>query len=101
MATMPLRSRLVCRSCLNSARNGFSSATLASRVSSIIQHQPLDFRSQQQRCYASKSAAKTQKPQKYAKKSNASSKPRKKARASFLQPDLKNALQFSLVDAMR
>ncbi|KAK3075300.1 hypothetical protein LTR53_001501 [Teratosphaeriaceae sp. CCFEE 6253] len=38
---------------------------------------------------------------KYRRKDIPASQKRKKARSTYLQPDLKNAIQFSLVDAMR
>jgi hypothetical protein len=49
---------------------------------------------------ASKSSAKSQNAQKYAKKSETTTKKRK-VRTSYIQYDLKDAEQLSLCDAMR
>lgn len=38
---------------------------------------------------------------KYKRKDQPASQKRRKQRTTYLQPDLKNAIQFSLVDAMR
>jgi len=48
-----------------------------------------------------RTAATSQNAQKYKRKDQPSSSKKKKTRTTFLQPDLKNAIQFSLVDAMR
>ncbi|KAK4565704.1 hypothetical protein LTR86_003552 [Recurvomyces mirabilis] len=48
-----------------------------------------------------RTAASSQNALKYRRKDTPASQKRKKARSTFLQPNLKNAIQFSLVDAMR
>ncbi|KAK5116231.1 hypothetical protein LTR62_008558 [Meristemomyces frigidus] len=48
-----------------------------------------------------RTATQSQNALKYRRKDIPASQKKKKSRSTFLQPDLKNAIQFSLVDAMR
>lgn len=48
-----------------------------------------------------RTAAQSANAQKYKRKDKPTSQRKKKSRTTFLQPDIKDAIQFSLVDAMR
>lgn len=88
-----------CPSCLSSIRSSASSLALRPQSSALVSRIPAasPVLLQQQTRDASKSANAL----KYKRKDEGTVKKKKKARTTFLQPDLRRAMQFSLVDAMR
>ena len=96
LPTMALPSRY-CPSCLASIRSTTTSSTnFALRSPAIFRFQS-PFQQHQQKRNANQSANAL----KYRRKDQPASQKKKKARTTYLQPDLKKAIQFSLVDAMR
>lgn len=81
-----------CPSCLSSIRSTPSTFALRPSKTTLI---PAPFTQQ------SRNAAQSANALKYRRKDQPAAQKRKKQRTSYLQPDLKKAIQFSLVDAMR
>ncbi|KAK3707775.1 hypothetical protein LTR37_011952 [Vermiconidia calcicola] len=93
---MALPSRY-CPSCLASIRSTAATSTNFALRSPAIFHFQSPFQQHQQKRNANQSANAL----KYRRKDQPASQKKKKARTTYLQPDLKKAIQFSLVDAMR
>lgn len=87
-----------CPSCLSGIRS--HTTTLALRHKPTISFPPAALASpilHQQARNATQSANAL----KYRRKEEGTAQKKKKARTSYLQPDLRRAMQFSLIDAMR
>lgn len=86
-----------CPSCLSSIRSSTTLAIRPKHNTSISRAAVASPVLQQQTRNATQSANAL----KYRRKDEGTAQKKKKARATFLQPDLRRAMQFSLIDAMR
>ena len=95
IASTIMASARYCPSCLSLASSSATSSLLRRTTGLSSPFIPAPINQQIRTAATSQNAAK------YKRKDQSSSARKKKSRTSYLQPKLKDAIQFSLVDAMR
>lgn len=87
-----------CPSCLSSIRSSTSTLALRPKPTTAASRTALATPILYQQ---TRNAAQSANALKYRRKDEGTAKKKKKSRTTYLQPDLKKAMQFSLLDAMR